>query len=106
MKDDIQNTEVLLWGTSQPLTAADWTSKRAAIESYISLLIERDFSRLVELLYRIDINERQLKALVAATNNTDSAALITDLIIERQLQKIASRQSQPPADHIPEEDRW
>ena len=44
------------------------------------------------MLYRLDISEERLKlALFSKTESQPIARLITDLIIERQLQKIASK---------------
>jgi hypothetical protein len=79
---------------------------RAQLEAYVNELIQHDFSKLVDLLYRVDVNEKKLKELLAQRQDTSSAALIADLLIERQLQKQAWRQSPPPENDIPEEDRW
>ena len=79
---------------------------RAQLETYINELIEQDFSRLVDLLYRVDVSEKKLKMLLALEPNTNSAALIADLIIERQLQKQAWKQQHPPTTDIPEDERW
>jgi hypothetical protein len=76
------------------------------LTTYISYLIQHDFSQLVTLLYRIDINEKKLKTLLATQPSTDSAALIAQLIIDRQLEKKAWRQAHMPDNNIPEEDRW
>jgi hypothetical protein len=69
-------------------------------------LIQQDFPRLVDLLYKIDISEKKLKGLLNAQQNTNSATLITDLLIERQLQKRAYRQAHKPDNDIPDEERW
>ena len=79
---------------------------RTQLEAYINELIQVDFPKLVDLLYRIDISEKKLKELFASQQNKDSASIITDLIIERQLQKWIGRQNQSPATDISEEDRW
>jgi hypothetical protein len=57
----------------------------------INELINNDFNALVQLLYRIDINEKKLKKLLKQNENADTAIIISDLIIERQLQKIESK---------------
>lgn len=92
--------------TKTPNTGVKEQDIRAQLESYINELILQDFPKLADLLYRVDIPEKKLKELLAAQQNTDSAALITELIIERQLQKQAWKQSHPPTTDIPEDERW
>ena len=101
-----QSVDELLFDAPQHLSADEWREKRESIEAFITVLIERDFARLVELLYRVDISEIKLKSLLAQMPVTNSAILITDLIMERQLQKIAFRNQQKPDTDIPEEERW
>jgi hypothetical protein len=78
-----------------------------ALSKHINWLIQNDFATLVNLLYRIDVDELKLKALLAENRDRDTASLLSDLIIERQQQKIASRKSfhgkQMPGD---EEEKW
>lgn len=57
----------------------------------INQLINHDFNTLIRLLYQIDVSEKKLNQVLKNNVNTDSAPLIVDLIIERQLQKIESR---------------
>ncbi len=79
---------------------------REKLAAYISELIDQDFEKLVLLLYRLDVNEKKLKGLLA-TANTNSAVLIADQILERQLQKIQTRkQFSKPAEDIPDVDKW
>lgn len=74
----------------------------------IDRLIARDFEALMFLLYRIDVSERVVKDAIAAAKGENAAGIIANLIIERQLQKIASRekfrQAAPPPED--EEERW
>lgn len=57
----------------------------------INELINKDFHALIQLLYRIDVDEKKIKVYLNQNTNKDSAPLIADLIIERQLQKMQSR---------------
>src|SRR6187402_3939334 len=59
---------------------------------HINFLIQSDFQKLVSILYRVDVNESKLKNLLKENQGFDAANIITDLIVERQLQKIRSRQ--------------
>lgn len=74
---------------------------------FINDLIINDFSQLVQILYRVDISEKKLKQLLSDNADKDAGRLIAGLIIERQLQKINSRQQYNQSDtNIPDEDRW
>jgi hypothetical protein len=91
---------------SLPPTTEKVHTIREQLVVYINELIQHDFPRLVELLYRVDVNEKRLKELLASHKDTSSAALITDLLIERQLQKRTWRQAHTPNSDIPDNDRW
>lgn len=74
---------------------------------HINYLINHDFEKLVSLLYRIDVSEPRLRKLLNQTEGKGAAALITDLIIERQLEKIKSRQQFRQQDNdIDENEKW
>ena len=79
---------------------------RERLSEHINLLIQNDFSKLVALLYRIDINEPKLKVLLNENSDADAGKIIGDMIIERQVQKIKSRRENRKDNIIPEEDQW
>jgi len=62
------------------------------LSACINQLIVADFERLVSILYRLDINEKKLEYLLAHNSNENASDTIATLILERQLQKIKSRQ--------------
>lgn len=64
---------------------------REKLSVHINELINHDFEKLVFHLYRIDVDEARMRALLTHKEGENSAGLIADLIIERQLQKIKSR---------------
>lgn len=64
---------------------------REKLIEFINHLIQKDFEKLVSILYRVDVNENKLKTLLKASAGTDAAVLIADLILERELQKIKTR---------------
>lgn len=70
---------------------ASFDKVRLKLISLINELINKDFDALVQLLYRIDVSEKKIRAVLAQNRETDSAGILADLIIERQLQKIESR---------------
>jgi hypothetical protein len=49
----------------------------------INDLIKNDFSKLVQLLYRIDVSEAKLKYILQAHPNEDAGKLIAAVVIER-----------------------
>jgi hypothetical protein len=66
-------------------------SKMDALQNWlageIAVLLDRDFQRLLNILYRIDINESKVKLAFTADK---PAWEIAGLIIERELQKVES----------------
>lgn len=65
---------------------------RQRLSSYINDLINNDFTRLVSILYRIDVSEAKLKYLLKENSDEKAGEIIAGLIIERQAQKIKSRE--------------
>ncbi len=49
----------------------------------INELIKNDFSKLVQLLYRIDVSEAKLKYILQTHPNEDAGKLIVAVVIER-----------------------
>lgn len=64
---------------------------REQLVAHINQLINTNFEKLVFYLYRIDVDETKMRRLLEQREGEDAAGLIADLIIERQVQKIASR---------------
>ena len=46
------------------------------LETMINELIKEDFSKLVQLLYRIDVSEAKLKSILQANPNENAGKLI------------------------------
>ena len=59
----------------------------------INALILHDFPKLVNILYRIDIDESKLKETLAHYIHDDAGYIIAQLVIERQLEKLKTRES-------------
>lgn len=90
---------------TKPLITEDQLIEILALE--INRMIRDQFSWLIHLLYRIDISEKKLRALLAENKHADAGKVIAYLIVERQKQKIAFKKSHPPKqDDIPDEERW
>ena len=69
-------------------------------------LIEGDFNRLIQLLYRVDINEKRLKQMLNEQVEEDPAYLIAGFIIERQMQKVQTRKLFKNDNLDSDEERW
>lgn len=65
---------------------------RQLLAGKINELIENDFQKLISVLYRMDVSEKKLKLLLEENKGLDAGLIIADLMIERQLEKIKSRQ--------------
>ncbi len=75
--------------------------------AYINELIAHDFERLVSILYRIDVSEKKIKQMLEQQQDVDAADTIARLIIERQLQKLKSRQeNRRDKEDIATEESW
>ena len=80
---------------------------RRRLQAAIRTMIENDFQKLVNVLYRVDVNERKLKYLLQENVGSDADIIIADLIIERQIEKIKLRsQHSRGGNAISDEDRW
>jgi len=88
------------------LTAVQKNEWKDQLVFYINHLLLHDFNKLVQILYRVDVNEDRLRKLLSKTPEADSAVLIADLIIKRQEEKIERKKSSQSNENIPEEDRW
>ena len=73
----------------------------------INELINKDFHALIQLLYRIDVNEKKIRLYLNEKPNEDAASVLADLIIERQLQKIESRKKfRSKNNNESDEEKW
>ncbi|MGN6803952.1 MAG: hypothetical protein ACTHJN_18785 [Ginsengibacter sp.] len=66
-------------------------SLRENLIPLINQLINENFDALVQLLYRIDVSEKKIRNYLLEKPNENSAKVLADLIIERQLQKAETR---------------
>jgi hypothetical protein len=81
--------------------------RRELLITRVNELLQNEFNKLIAILYRLDINEERLRLLLQQNPNDDAATIITDLIIERQLQKMKSREQFRKNDsEIDEDEKW
>lgn len=86
--------------------AATMEELRAKLSAHINDLINHDFEKLVYYLYRIDVDETKMRMLLDKRQGENAAALIADLVIERQLQKLESRKQSAKDNTIPDDEKW
>jgi chromosome condensin MukBEF complex kleisin-like MukF subunit len=79
----------------------------AYLTERINYLIIHDFNKLIYILYIADINEEKLNKLLAENKKEDAGKIIAALFIQRQLEKIKSREdNKMNTTDFEEEDRW
>lgn len=90
----------------ESLSATDRQALLRELEAHINWMIVHRFDALVQVLYRMDVDEGKLRRMLQEGSNTDAARIIADLMVERQLQKIRTRQQFRRDTDIPDEDKW
>jgi hypothetical protein len=76
------------------------------LAAQIDHLIQTDFTRLIAILYRIDISEDTLRGRLKLYPDTDAAVHIARLVLQKQLEKINMRQQFKPPQDIPDDEKW
>ncbi len=61
------------------------------LEKEIQMLLNQDLQRLLHVLYRIDISEESTRNVLSLTEPSQMAKKFTELIINRELQKVETR---------------
>lgn len=88
------------------LATLDKEQLRKRLEFYVNDLLVNDFQQMVQILYRIDVSEAKLKALLHQQKDTDAAVLITKLILERLEEKQKTRKQFRPPPATDEFEKW
>jgi len=75
------------------------------LAGYISHLISNNPDKLVSILSRVDVSEKMLKANLQ--NQEENASnIMAQMIIERQLEKIKTRERYRSSDDVSEDEKW
>jgi hypothetical protein len=101
-----QQIEPILQRLDVESPSPDKNEIKQQLVNCINYLLTHDFARLVQTLYRVDVNEKKLKQLLQEQPDTDAALLIAEMLIQRQEEKTKTKGSFPHNDNIPEEDQW
>lgn len=86
---------------------ANESGMREKLEQYLNDLLVNDFNRLVQLLYRLDIDEQRLRAVLRARPEEPAGRLMAALLLEREEEKRKSRQQFSQRDqNVTDEEKW
>ena len=84
-----------------------WESlSREQLADYINEMILHDFTGLINLLYRLDVSEMKIRNILDEMQQEDAGRIIADVIIERQLQKLKTKEQFRQDHDIPEDEKW
>jgi hypothetical protein len=61
------------------------------LEKHIAFLLERNYEKLMSLLYQIDLGQKELQKAGQVNPYSTVAELITHMILERELKKVLTR---------------
>lgn len=86
------------------LRLEDLTAQQMA--SFINDLVDKDFARLVQLLYRLDVSEDKLKSVLLEHPTADAGNMIATLIMERIAQREKAKELFKQEGEIPENEKW
>ncbi|MES2374595.1 MAG: hypothetical protein V4557_18610 [Bacteroidota bacterium] len=86
------------------LRLEDLTAEQMA--SFINDLIDKDFARLVQLLYRLDVSEDKLKSVLLEHPTGDAGNMIAALIMERIAQREKAKELFKQEGDVPEDEKW
>jgi len=75
------------------------------LSGYISHLISNNPDKLVSILSRVDVSEKMLKANLQ-NQEENASGIMAQMIIERQLEKIKTRERYRSNDDISEDEKW
>ena len=73
--------------------ALDRNEIHARLKVYIADLLDHNFDKLCNMMYRHDVPESRFHAALEAGSTDSSADLLADIVIERELQKMETRRA-------------
>lgn len=79
---------------------------REQLVQFIHQLIDTDFPRLVQLLYRLDVSEAKIRSVLLENPTGDAGDMIAQLITDRIAQREKNKHLFKQEGEIPEEDKW
>ena len=106
MSDEQVQQEIIQLISEDLSTQTSLTVFKEKLAACINDLINHDFEKLIHVLYRLDVSQKKLKStLVSSSSN--AGMLIAEMIIERQVQKIKTReQFRQQNSNFSDEEKW
>jgi len=108
---DMSDNESMLVSELSNKLEIDFPEKKSLEElklflsGYIDHLISNNPDKLVSILSRVDVSEKMLKANLQSQDE-NASRIMAQMIIERQLEKIKTRERYRSSDEIPEDEKW
>lgn len=104
--DEQLQQEIIQSISSDLLPETSLAAFKEKLSAYINELINRDFEKLIHILYRLDVSEQKLRSTLDVSSS-DAGMIIAQMIIERQQQKIKTReQYRQRNENIDDEEKW
>ena len=100
MKNEVQFQEVKellqvdlrIPDNQNSLVSVSLNQLREEIKRIVADMINSDFERLLNAMYRLDINEVKFREVISGLHGNDVSGILADMIIDRELKKIETRQ--------------
>ena len=104
--DEQVQREIIQTISEDLLPEVSLTFFKEKLSAYINDLINHDFEKLISILYRLDVSEQKLKSTLASSSS-NAGVIIAQLIIDRQLHKIKTREQYRQRNtNIDDEEKW
>jgi len=88
------------------LTDEQYIDLKAEIETYVASIMQTDVPALVQLLYKIDVDEQSVALLFSTDNVAATSKEISKLIVQRQLKKAGIKKLYSDINNIEDDERW
>ena len=80
--------------------------EKRALAAYLNNLLLNDFPALVQTLYRVDVSEEKVKAVLKENPEAAAGDLLAELLVQRQKEKAAAKQGFKSKNKPSEEEVW
>ena len=80
-----------LEGKRDSLISNNFDEFREKLQDLINYLLYHDFERLLNAMYRLDINEDKFRKALANQLSENMARDLAELVIDREMQKVLTR---------------
>lgn len=72
-----------------PAANAQMETLRQALTAHLAWLLDYQFERLLQAMYRIDVNEQEFRSVL--TGEAPVAPALAELVLQRELKKVETR---------------